>query len=231
MKRSDGFSCPDKVQRHIHPPLGRAELLETLPFRLGGIPELDHPGVVFLGSESAPGGIRERQLQRSEFGVHHWHLSLLLLEGVLRGGSGGGRAIADGHDDLVNVDLAERASLPQPGLHFLAYPRILTVGFPRLVQQTDRRTNGWRIAGDIACDRNIFCEEPPAGLDEPNYAFEGTFGIRKLRVCVRLKCSERFESGKAARGHTCRRTRRTWTTSKVPGSQRSGSAVMSSCWN
>ena len=176
------------MQRHIHPPLGRAELLETLPFRLGGIPELDHPGVVFLESESVPDGIRERRLQRSEFGVHR--LYLLLLDGVLRRRRrrrrGGGRAIADGHDDLVNVDLAERASLPQPGLHFLAYPRILTVGFPSLAQQTDRRTNGWRIAGDIACERDIFCKEPPAGLDEPNYAFEGTFGVRKLcvRVCV-----------------------------------------------
>jgi len=164
------------VQRHIHPPLRRAELLETLPLRLGGIPELNHSGVVFLSSESAPGGVRERQLQRSEFGVHR--LSLLLQDGVLR--SGGGRAIANGHDDLVNVDLAERASLQQPGLHFLAYPRILTVGFPGLVQQTDRRTNGWRIARDIARDRNIFCKEPPTGLDEPGYAFEGTFGIRKM---------------------------------------------------
>jgi len=182
-ERSGRFSCPDEVKRHIHPPFRRAELLETLPFRLGGIPKLKHSGVVFLSSESGPEGIRERQLQRSEFGVHDW--SLLLLDGVLRSGSGGGgagRAIANGHDDLVNVDLAERANLPQPGLYFLAYPRVLTVGFPELAQQTERRPNGWRITRDIAGDSNIFCKEPPTGFDEPGYAFEGTFGVRKLGV-------------------------------------------------
>jgi len=182
-ERSDRFACPDKVQRHIHPPFRRAELLETLALRLGGKSKLQHSGVVLLCGESAPGGVRERQLQRSEFGVHYrLSLLLLLLVGVLRSGGGGGRAISNGHDDLVNVDLAERASLAQPGLDFLACPRVLTVGFPGLVQQTDRRPNGWRITRDIAGDGNVFCEEPPAGLDEPGYAFEGTFGIRKLRV-------------------------------------------------
>jgi len=163
-ERSDRFACPDKVQRHIHPPFRRAELLETLTLRLGGISKLHHSGVVFLGGESAPGGVGERQLQRSEFGVHHF----LLPDGVLRSGGGGGRrAISNGHDDLVNVDLAERASLAQPGLDFLARTRVLTVGFPGLVQQTDRRPNGWRIARDIGGNRNIFCKEPPARLDEP----------------------------------------------------------------
>ena len=181
-ERSDSFSCPDKVQRHVHPPFRRAELLETLAFRLGGIPKLDHSGVVFLGGESGPGGDRERQLQRSEFGVHH-RSSLLLLVGVLCGG-GVGRAVADGHDDVVSVDLAERASLPQPGCNFLACPRVLTVGFPGFAQQTDRRPNGWRITRDIAGDRDIFRKEPPAGLDESGYAFEGTFGILELcAVC------------------------------------------------
>ena len=180
-ERSDSFACPDQVQRHVHPPLRRAELLETLAFRLGGIPKLDHSGVVFLGGESTPGGGRERQLQRSEFGVYHC-LSLLLLVGVLCGS--GGRAVADGHDDLVNVDLAERAGLLQPGGHFLARPRILAVGFPGLAQQTDRCLNGWRITRDIAGDRNIFRKEPPAGLDEPGYALEGTSGIPELcAVC------------------------------------------------
>jgi hypothetical protein len=109
-------------------------------------------------------------------------LSLLLLVGVLRGGSG--RAVADGHDDIVSVDLAERASLPHPSYDFLACPRVLTVGFPGLAQQTDRRLNGWRITRDIAGDRDIFRKEPPAGLDEPGYAFEGTSGIPELcAVC------------------------------------------------
>ena len=89
--------------------------------------------MVFLGSETAPGGLREYQCQHSEFGVYDSFPSL--LEGILhRSDSGGGRVIADGDDDLVGIYLAERAGLSQPGFQVLPDPRDLAVGFPVLAQ-------------------------------------------------------------------------------------------------
>ena len=76
--------------------------------------------------------------------------------------------ISHGDDDLVHVDLAERASLPQPGFQVLANP---TIGFPVLTQQLVFSPNGGSIPLDVASDCRIFYEEPPTGFHQSGDAF------------------------------------------------------------
>ena len=87
--------------------------------------------------------------------------------------------VAHGDDDLVHVDLAERSSLPQPGLQVLANP---TVGFPVLAQQLVCPPNGGSISLDVSSDCRIFYEEPPAGFHESGDVFQGALRVRELRV-------------------------------------------------
>jgi hypothetical protein len=118
---------------------------------------------MFLGSETAPGGLREYQRQHSVFGVYESSLSL--LKDILpRSDSEGGQLIADVDDDLVDIYLAERACLSQPGFQVFPDPRDLAVGFPVLAQYSICHPNGGRIALNVASNRHIFYEEPPAGL-------------------------------------------------------------------
>ena len=128
---SSKFSCPNQVQRHIHSPFCRAEMLHALALQLRRRPKGKHSTV---GGETTPYGIRERQPQR--FGFVIYCLSLLLLNGVLSFCSA--LAIPNGGDDLVNVDLAKQASLPQPAPHFLTDPWDLVVGFTVFAQQPIR---------------------------------------------------------------------------------------------
>lgn len=92
--------------------------------------------------------------------------------------------ITDGNDGLVNVDLAECASLPQPGLQFRGDPRVLAVGFPVLVKQLDCRPKCGHILINHLADPYLFYEEPAAGLDELGDALEDALGVRELCVSV-----------------------------------------------
>ena len=119
--------------------------------------------MVFLGSETAPGGLREYQRKHPVFGVYDSFLSPL-KEILPSSDSEGGQSIADVDDDFVDIYLAERASLSQPGFQVLPDSRDLAVGFPVLAQYSICHPNGGRITLNVACDRHIFYEEPPAGL-------------------------------------------------------------------
>jgi len=92
------------------------------------------------------------------------------------------REIANGNDDSMNDDLAERASLPEPGLQFLADPQVLAIGFPDLAQQSIHRPNSGRVPHYFASDLRLFCEEPPAGLHQSRDTFKNTLGVRELRA-------------------------------------------------
>jgi hypothetical protein len=94
-------------------------------------------------------GLGERQPKLSAFGVSR------LLNKVLRCG-GLGRGITDEGDSFVNVDLAERARLLQPGLQFCANLGDLAVGFPVLAQQRESSPNSGGIPRDLAGESPLF---------------------------------------------------------------------------
>ena len=62
------------------------------------------------------------------------------------------RRVTDWSDDLVHVNLAERAGLPQRRLQLPANPCIPAVGFPVLDHQFVRSPDGGRVPLDLAGD-------------------------------------------------------------------------------
>ena len=82
----------------------------------------------------------------------------------------------------MNVDLAERASLPEPGLQPLANPQVLALGSPDLAQQCACLPNSGRVPYDFAGQLHLFYEEPPVGLHQSGDTFKNTLGDRELRA-------------------------------------------------
>ena len=76
------FLGPNEIQRQIHPPFGCVHLLCTLALQLGGKPKREKPRVR-LSRKTPPERVRERQPERSAFGIYQ---SLLLNEVLLHGG-------------------------------------------------------------------------------------------------------------------------------------------------
>ena len=82
----------------------------------------------------------------------------------------------------MNVDLAEQASLPQPGLHFLTNMWDLVDVFPALAQQPIRFLDGGCIPRNFASHRCFFYKQPATGLDKPGDTFEGALGVWELHA-------------------------------------------------